>query len=238
MLNVNSPQRVGNPYAFLDRNRTRDMVFYGRVPTEHEAQLSALENQMQWYEDQAKYHPNWDVLDKYIEAEHDKEKQLQRLFETGSIDEQEKFVRGKIIAERIAIYERMSGDTVLRKPFYYLVVYDRDKSVIREILTNGISSLMDAGMSSRVLDNKGLAVFLKYTFTDNFEENDVDMLADLIIQLGLLSHAQRQRGGEWVCMGDLGERGKIVQRHRGLGGQGAFGGGQQHVVELVQQLAA
>jgi len=28
MLNVNSPQRVGNPYAFLDRNRTRDMVFY------------------------------------------------------------------------------------------------------------------------------------------------------------------------------------------------------------------
>ena len=66
MLNVNSPQRVGNPYAFLDRNRTRDMVFYGRVSTEHEAQLSALENQIQWYDDQAKYHPNWNVLNKYI----------------------------------------------------------------------------------------------------------------------------------------------------------------------------
>ena len=26
MLNVNSPQRVGNPYAFLDRNRTRDAI--------------------------------------------------------------------------------------------------------------------------------------------------------------------------------------------------------------------
>lgn len=68
MLNVNSPQRVGNPYAFLDRNRTRDMVFYGRVSTEHEAQLSALENQIQWYDDQAKYHPNWNVLNKYIDA--------------------------------------------------------------------------------------------------------------------------------------------------------------------------
>ena len=67
MLNVNSPQRVGNPYAFLDRNRTRDMVFYGRVSTEHEAQLSALENQIQWYDDQAKYHPNWNVLNKYID---------------------------------------------------------------------------------------------------------------------------------------------------------------------------
>ena len=50
-----------------DRNRVRNTVFYGRVSTEHEAQLSALENQMQWYEDQAKFHSNWVVLDKYID---------------------------------------------------------------------------------------------------------------------------------------------------------------------------
>lgn len=67
MINVNNNQMVGNPYSFLDRNRTRNMVFYGRVSTEHEAQLSALENQIQWYDDQAKYHPNWNVLDKYID---------------------------------------------------------------------------------------------------------------------------------------------------------------------------
>ncbi len=36
-----------------DRFRDRKMVFYGRVSTEHEAQLSALENQMQWYDDVA-----------------------------------------------------------------------------------------------------------------------------------------------------------------------------------------
>lgn len=34
-------------YTKLDRNRQRTVVFYGRVSTEHEAQLSALENQMQ-----------------------------------------------------------------------------------------------------------------------------------------------------------------------------------------------
>lgn len=50
-----------------DRNRERTIVFYGRVSTEHEAQLSALENQLQWYDDQAKYHPNWKVLRKYID---------------------------------------------------------------------------------------------------------------------------------------------------------------------------
>ena len=35
-------------YTKLDRNRQCTVVFYGRVSTEHEAQLSALENQMQW----------------------------------------------------------------------------------------------------------------------------------------------------------------------------------------------
>ena len=51
----------------LDRNRPRKVVFYGRVSTEHEAQLSALENQMQWYEDIARRYPNWQVVDKYID---------------------------------------------------------------------------------------------------------------------------------------------------------------------------
>ena len=50
-----------------DRNRPRNVVFYGRVSTEQEAQLSALENQLQWYDDQAKYHSNWNVLRKYVD---------------------------------------------------------------------------------------------------------------------------------------------------------------------------
>ena len=58
---------VLNPRGHLDRNRPRRIVFYGRVSTEHEAQLSALENQMQWYDDQLRYHPNWTVVDKYID---------------------------------------------------------------------------------------------------------------------------------------------------------------------------
>ena len=55
-----------NP-LFLDKNRPRKVVFYGRVSTEHEAQLSALENQMQWYEDTAKRYANWEVVGRYID---------------------------------------------------------------------------------------------------------------------------------------------------------------------------
>lgn len=56
-----------NPYLFLDRNRERTVVYYGRVSTEHEAQLAALENQLQWYDDQTSRHTNWNVLQKYID---------------------------------------------------------------------------------------------------------------------------------------------------------------------------
>ena len=50
-----------------ERNRQRTVVFYGRVSTEHEAQISALDNQLQWYDNQAKQHNNWNVIDKYID---------------------------------------------------------------------------------------------------------------------------------------------------------------------------
>lgn len=48
----------------FDRNRQRSVVFYGRVSTEHEAQLAALENQMKWYDDIAAKNPNWYILKK------------------------------------------------------------------------------------------------------------------------------------------------------------------------------
>lgn len=51
----------------LNRDRTRKVAFYGRVSTPHEAQIEALNNQMQWYEDQLRYHPNWILFDRYID---------------------------------------------------------------------------------------------------------------------------------------------------------------------------
>lgn len=48
----------------FDRKRQRKVVFYGRVSTEHEAQLAALENQIQWYDEIAAKNPNWYILKK------------------------------------------------------------------------------------------------------------------------------------------------------------------------------
>ena len=117
------------------------------------------------------------LLNEYIVAEEEKQKQIEKLFEAGNLTQEELSARTKIINDRMQIYNRMSGDNVITKPFYYLVVYDADKKAIDEILKNGASALLDAGMTSKILREKELAVFLKYTYTDKFDESDVDKLA-------------------------------------------------------------
>ena len=56
-----------NNKAILGIDDERLVAIYGRVSTEHEAQTSALENQMQWYEDQVKKHPNWTIVGRYVD---------------------------------------------------------------------------------------------------------------------------------------------------------------------------
>ena len=47
--------------------RIRKVAIYARVSTEHEAQLSALENQVQYYDDLINRHPDWVLYRRYID---------------------------------------------------------------------------------------------------------------------------------------------------------------------------
>ena len=45
----------------------RRVAIYARVSTEHEAQLSALDNQVQYYDNLLKSHPEWILYKQYID---------------------------------------------------------------------------------------------------------------------------------------------------------------------------
>ena len=45
----------------------RKVAIYARVSTEHEAQISALGNQIQYYDDILNKHPDWILYDRYID---------------------------------------------------------------------------------------------------------------------------------------------------------------------------
>ena len=47
----------------------RRVVIYARVSTEHEAQISALENQIDWYKPILAARPEWELVGQYIDEE-------------------------------------------------------------------------------------------------------------------------------------------------------------------------
>lgn len=117
-------------------------------------------------------------LDDFIAMEDVKRDDLKKTYDAGELTEQELFVRERVIEDRIAVYNNLNsmGEDKIMVPAYYLVVYDAEKSVIDEVLTNAIETFSDAGMKTHILGNKELCIFLKYNYTDKFNEEDVDAL--------------------------------------------------------------
>ena len=44
----------------------RKVAIYARVSTEHEAQINALENQIQYYDNILAQYPEWELVGRYI----------------------------------------------------------------------------------------------------------------------------------------------------------------------------
>ena len=117
------------------------------------------------------------VYDRYLELEYDRLDDLKASFENGMLNEQEYKARVEILYDRINEVRDLCYENKVIEPFYYLVLFESD---IRQ-LTNQISSAMDtlraAEMSPKRLNDKELAVFLKYTNEIDFDEHDIDRIA-------------------------------------------------------------
>ena len=113
----------------------------------------------------------------YSKDEERKKDDLYKLFEKGELTKQELDARIKIIDDRIRIYGTLTDETPIKRPFYYLVIYDESKEVIDSILNEAVVTFLNIGMTSHILEQKELGIFMKYTYTSRFDEKDVDMLS-------------------------------------------------------------
>ena len=116
------------------------------------------------------------LFDDYIKAENIKRDELYKIYEAKELSEQELHAREKVINDRLRTYKQLNENASIKKPFFYLVVYDANKENITNILEEAVDTFKEIGMTSKILSTKELAVFLKYNFTDKFEEKDVDAL--------------------------------------------------------------
>lgn len=89
------------------------VVFYARVSTGHEEQLSALDNQIDWYYNFIGQHKDWELVDQYIDegitgTSDKKRKQFKRMMEDGI--ERKEF--DLIVTREVSRFARNTVDTL------------------------------------------------------------------------------------------------------------------------------
>ena len=114
--------------------------------------------------------------DAYLEREHEKLAQLRQSFEKGMITEAELKNRVEVMYDRIAEVEKLCTDQKIVEPFYYVVLFDSDKRQLENQLSAAITTLSSAEMQPKRLNDKELAVFLKYSNCLDIREEEVETL--------------------------------------------------------------
>lgn len=118
------------------------------------------------------------IYDEYIEKEHEKADNICESFVNNVISEEELKTRLDIIYDRIERIENINYDEKVYDSFHYICVFDKTPTGVNEI-TNSIAEQMNqGGINVKPLNTKELAVFLKYNFTTDFDEREIDLLTE------------------------------------------------------------
>lgn len=116
------------------------------------------------------------VLDRYIDGEYDKIDALKQSYERGVFSEEELKARIEIVYDRINQLRGRNLEDKVLVPHFYLVLFDSDKRQLENQVQTALSSLRMGDMEPHRLDDKELAVFLRYTNSVDFDERDIEAL--------------------------------------------------------------
>ncbi len=104
---------------------------------------------------------------------------FEMLTETDSDEESEtRAVKQNILRERIDGIDKLNN---IRKQYlsdYYIVVYGRNETELENTAVNIASEISKCGLDTKLLSKRDTAVFLKYSFSRNFDEREVKEVAD------------------------------------------------------------
>lgn len=107
-----------------------------------------------------------------------------------------KEIKANILRERIDRIDRMNN---IRKQYisdYYIVVYGKNEIDLENTAINIASEINKCGLGTKMLGNRETAVFLKYNFSRNFDEREVqnvaaDKLTEWVKPKELVFHANK-----------------------------------------------
>ena len=117
------------------------------------------------------------IYDKYLDKEYDRLDELKASYEKGFLTEDELQSRIEIQYDRINAMRDICFESKVIQPFYYLVLFNSDKKQLNVDTDSAMTEMRQGELTVRRLStDKELAVFLKYTYTLDFDERDIDDL--------------------------------------------------------------
>ncbi len=117
------------------------------------------------------------LYDSFLETEERKIRELEEAFVNGLLNEEELTTRVGIIYDRMEQIRYINERDKVYVPFYYLLFFHKDKDMLMSQAENMLQTMNSDDMECHILDEKELAVFLKYNYTINFDEREVYSLS-------------------------------------------------------------
>ncbi len=117
------------------------------------------------------------IYDSFIESEQTKLEDLKEAYLNGLLTDEELTVRVGIVYDRIRQLEDFDYKNKVYMPFHYLMFIHKDRSFLQGQIENAISTFAGSNMICRQLKGEELAVFLKYSYTMEFDEREAKNLS-------------------------------------------------------------
>ena len=113
----------------------------------------------------------------YLEREYDKLFELRRSYESAMLTEEELQSRVEVAYDRINQLRALCGKDKVVTSFYYLALFDSDRRMLETEVSNAMTTLLQRDLVAKRLENKDLAIFLKYSNSIDFDEHEIDRIS-------------------------------------------------------------
>ncbi|MCL2216016.1 MAG: ATP-binding protein [Defluviitaleaceae bacterium] len=114
--------------------------------------------------------------DSCIESEEKKIQELEQSYSNGLFNEHEYECRIAIIRDRIEEFKTLNRQTKVIKPFYYLVLFEKNKDMLNNMVSSAVNLLINSDLHAHILDDTELYSFCKFNYNHNFNEREADDL--------------------------------------------------------------
>ena len=118
------------------------------------------------------------VLDDMVAFEDDKYNTLIDMADRGFYTTDELDSRSPVFEERLRAINLLNNENKVLMNFYYMVIYDTDREALESTVTGIVSAMLNSQtpIATDIITGDQLLVFLKSTFTEQFDERELSIL--------------------------------------------------------------